>query len=395
MKKYARYISLLLVLLGIFSQTVPAAEANQTFTQQELDQMLAPIALYPDPLLSQLLMAATYPLEIVEAARWSSAHPALNGDAAVRSAGARNWDPSVTSLLAYPQVLQTLNQNIEWTERLGDAFLGQQSQVMDTVQLLRQKAQDAGYLSSNSQVQVMQSDDYIAVAPSDPQVVYVPYYDPAVVYGSWWWPDYPPVYWSPWEGYGWESGFAWGVGIGVGTGLIIGSWDWHNHDVYIHDHRHPEERHTWEHDPDHRHGVPYRDVQLNRRFGRADPRSPSRTEFSGHEPAFNMRPGELDNRLRREPVQNTPVHEIHEKILQPTVRETHEKIPQPGTREIHESKAPRSVNKPAVEPRPHAFENVGRGADARNFSARGDASLSGRSPAHAAPLREPSKSDHH
>lgn len=386
---------MLLVLLGIFSQTLPTAEANQTFTQQELDQMLAPIALYPDPLLSQLLMATTYPLEIVEAARWSSAHPALNGDAAIRSAGTRNWDPSVTSLLAYPQVLQSLNQNIEWTERLGDAFLGQQSQVMDTVQLLRQKAQDAGYLSSNSQVQVTQSDDYIAVAPSDPQVVYVPYYDPAVVYGSWWWPDYPPVYWSPWAGYGWNGGFAWGVGIGIGTGLIIGSWDWHHHDVYIRDHRHPEEQHTWEHDPDHRHGVPYRDVQLNRRFGRATTPPPSRAEFSGHEPGLNMRPGELDNRLRSVPVQNRPrpVRETHEQLPHPGVREVHEKMPQPGARETHETTTQRTVNKPTVETRPHAFENVGRGADVRNFSARGDASLSGKSSGHPAPAREQPKSD--
>ena len=120
-----------------------AVEGNPSFTQQELDQMLAPIALYPDPLLSQILMAATYPLEVVEAARWSNANPNLTGDAAVQAVNSQNWDPSIKSLVAFPQVLQTMDQNIEWTERLGDAFLGQQSQVMDTVQRLRQKAQQA------------------------------------------------------------------------------------------------------------------------------------------------------------------------------------------------------------------------------------------------------------
>src|ERR1039457_3809001 len=122
MKKYAKYLifSLLLVLTGAFAQNVPPAEGNPTFSQQELAHMLAPIALYPDSLLSQILMAATYPMEVVEAARWSSANPALKGDAAVQAVDSQNWDPSIKSLVAFPQVLQTLDQNIQWTEQLGD-----------------------------------------------------------------------------------------------------------------------------------------------------------------------------------------------------------------------------------------------------------------------------------
>jgi hypothetical protein len=373
MKKYAKHLifSLLLVLTGAFAQIASSAEGNPAFTQQELDQMLAPIALYPDSLLSQILMAATYPLEVVEAARWSNANPMYKGDAAVQAVNSQNWDPSVKSLVAFPQVLQTMDQKINWTERLGDAFLAQQSQVMDTVQKLRQKAQEAGNLSSNSQILVNQSNGSIEVATANPDVVYVPYYDPAVIYGYWWWPDYPPVFWAPWAGYGWNGGFAWGIGIGIGADFFFGSWDWRNHRVYDRDPRHMGGGHPWQHSPEHRHGVPYRDVSLNRQFGHAAATPASRAEFRGHEPSVNSRLGESGNRLPTESAQ---------RVHLPETRET---------------MAPQSVSRPFVEPRAHAFENVGRGADVHSFSARGHASLSGsnRSPA-PAPSRGESRPAH-
>ena len=164
------------------------------FTQQELDQMLAPLALYPDSLLSQILMASTYPLEIVEAARWVKAHPALQGDQAVKATDQYNWEPSVKSLVAFPNVLAMMDEKLDWTERLGDAFLSQQPEVMDTVQNLRQRASANGTLQSTDQVRIDQEEQNISITSPDPQVVYVPYYDPTVIYGSWWWPAYPPVY---------------------------------------------------------------------------------------------------------------------------------------------------------------------------------------------------------
>ena len=139
-----------------------------------------------------------------------------------------------------------MDQYIEWTERLGDAFLGQQTQVMDTIQTLRQKAQQSGNLSSNPQVQVTQSDGDIDVADANPDVAYVPYYDPNSVYGSWWWPDYPPVYWAPWDGYGWVGGYAWGIGIDIGANFFFGSWDWHNHGIYVRNPRYPGNGQPWE-----------------------------------------------------------------------------------------------------------------------------------------------------
>ena len=162
--------------------------------------MLAPIALYPDSLLSQILMAATYPLEVVEAARWSRAHPGLKGDEAVRAADSYNWDPSVKSLVAFPQILDMMDDMLDWTQRLGDAFLDQESQVMDTVQNLRRRAYDAGNLRSTDQYRVDPQGPVIVIEAPNPLEYYVPYYDPFVIYGSWWWPTYPPVYWAPWPG---------------------------------------------------------------------------------------------------------------------------------------------------------------------------------------------------
>lgn len=154
--------------------------------------MLAPIALYPDPLLTQILMASTYPLEVIQAARWSKANPNLQGDQAVQAVADKPWDPSVKSLVAFPQLLLMMDEKLDWMERLGGAFLAQESQVMDTIQQLRQKASAAGHLQSNEQIQVQPQGQTIVIQPTNPQVIYVPYYDPMVVYGPWWWPGSPP-----------------------------------------------------------------------------------------------------------------------------------------------------------------------------------------------------------
>jgi hypothetical protein len=343
MKKLAKYLMLALALstAGAFAQSPPPAADNPSFTQQQLDQMLAPVALYPDALLSQVLMASTYPLEVVEAARWSRDHANSHqsGEAAVLAVGNMNWDPSVKSLVAFPQVLQTMDQKIEWTERMGDAFLSQQPQVMDTVQELRHKAQVAGNLQPSAQMQVQQDGDDIDIAPTNPDLVYVPYYDPTVVYGSWWWPDYPPVFWSPWDSYGWNGDFAWGGGIIIGDGFVFGGWDWHHHHAWINDHHHwfahgADGQRTWQHDSGHRHGVPYRNDALNREFGRPGVSRDASGQYRGREMPAAYR--------------SAPEHQGRP-----------------------EANYPQGVGRPYSEQRPHALENVGNGADARNFSARG------------------------
>ncbi|CAB1275364.1 DUF3300 domain-containing protein [Candidatus Nitrosacidococcus tergens] len=224
------YTIVIIFFALIFSPSV-SAEENEAFTTEELDQILAPIALYPDSLLAQLLMASTYPTAISEAAKWSSENPTLEGSAAVRAVENRDWDPSVKSMVAFPQILSTMHDNLDWVQRLGYAFINQEKELWNRVQYLRKKAKEAGNLKSNDKYQVSSKEQTIIVQSPNPEVIYVPYYNPSIVYGPWWWPSYPPIWWNPWPGYGlypgWGGGFAWGgVGISIGTGFFFGGINW-------------------------------------------------------------------------------------------------------------------------------------------------------------------------
>lgn len=332
---------------------------NLSFTQQELDQMLAPIALYPDSLLSQVLMASTYPLEIVEAARWAKANPNLQGDQAVKAAEQKSWEPSVQSLVAFSNILTMMDEKLDWTERLGDAFLSQQTQVMDTVQNLRQRASAAGNLQLTDQVRVEQQGQNIAIEASNQQMVYVPYYDPAVIYGPWWWPAYPPIYWGPWPGYfigpRFGAGFAWGPGVAVGAGFFFGAFDWSHRQVNVvtvnnYYYRNNMTR-AWTHDPAHRRGVPYREIALRQQFGRTSALPEMRQSFRGHFPSSFDRRGSFGNR--------------------PNAQGSFDNRLGSGNR----SRPPTGSGFRSGEPRPHAFEGIGHGAFAPGFSARGGASF--------------------
>jgi hypothetical protein len=287
---------LLVALLALLIAVPPAyAQERKTYGQAELDQMLAPVALYPDALLSQVLMASTYPLEVVEAARWSRAHPGIQGDEAVRAVEDKDWDPSVKSLLAFPNLLARMDEQLDWTRRLGDAFLAQEDQVMDTVQQLRQRAQAAGNLAPDERQRVVADGRTIVIEPADPRVVYVPYYDPYVVYGPWWWSAYPPVVWAPWSGYAVvRPGFWWGVGVGITTGFFFGGVDWrHRHVRVVHVNNYYVRPHVarrdviahrpiapgrWEHNPSHRRGIAYRSPDVQKRYPAPAPRREFRTE---------------------------------------------------------------------------------------------------------------------
>lgn len=185
-------------------------------------------------------MASTYPDQVAEAVAWSKANPNTKGDDAVKAVQSKAWDPSVASLVAFPQVLAMMGDKPDWVKQIGDAFLAEPDQVMNTVQGLRKKAKDAGNLKSSEQQNVMVDNStqqtIIKIEPADPQVVYVPTYNPTVVYGTWWWPSYPPYYWPPPPGYGFAVGVMSGVGFGIGiavTNCIWGGFDWHHHDVNI------------------------------------------------------------------------------------------------------------------------------------------------------------------
>ena len=169
-----------------------SAQDGQSWTSADLDSLVAPIALYPDAMLAQIFVAATYPLEIVQADRWRQSNSRLQGQALEDGLAKQSWDPSVAWLTHFPDLLNRMAQNLDWTQDLGDAFLGQQSEVMAAVQRMRQRADQAGTLQSTPQQTVVKEKQVIQIVPANPQVVYVPYYDPLWVYGPWWWPAYPP-----------------------------------------------------------------------------------------------------------------------------------------------------------------------------------------------------------
>lgn len=287
---------------SLVAQTpAPPAQATPVYQAAQLDQLLAPIALYPDELLGQILMASTYPLEVVEAQRWvqDPKNAGLKGDQLTAALQDKDWDPSVKSLVPFPQILVMMSDRLDWMQKLGDAFLAQQSDVMDAVQRLRQQAQAAGTLKSSPQQTVTTQDQTITVEPANPDTVYVPVYDPTVVYGTWPYPDYPPYYFPPPPGFVFGPpfwpGFWWGPVIEIGFYRPFWGWDhwdWRRHRIHIDRDRFDriEGRHrfpagdTWQHDPYHRRGVAYRDPGTSTKFGRPVTGSPdARRVYRGYE----------------------------------------------------------------------------------------------------------------
>lgn len=328
-------------------------QVQAAFSQEDLDRMLAPIALYPDALLSQILMAATYPLEVAEAARWSRANPGLQGDRAVRAVEQQAWDPSVKSLVAFPQILAMMGDKIEWTERLGDAFLALEPQVMDSVQNLRQRAYAAGTLRSDDQIRVESQGPAIMIVPANPEIVYVPYYDPTVVYGNWWWAA-PPVYWAPWGGYRPpHQGFflSWGTGIPVISGFFFGAFDWPSHRarvVNVHTYyynrtvRRPDVRNNavvrnvnvapgvWQHDPSHRRSAPYRDPGVRQRFATERPQMSPRAAPPPTQPRLEQHGVRPVPRPAPQPRTESTERRAPAAAPQPRTEAPHVRAPQPA-----------------------------------------------------------------
>jgi hypothetical protein len=268
--------------------TTDSATADDGFDTKQLEQLVAPIALYPDALLMQILMGSTYPLEIVEADRWIREQPDLTGDALDEALLDKDWDPSIKSLTTLPKVLNQMSENLDWTQDLGDAFLAQESELLDTVQIMRGKAYEAGNLEATEQQSVVQQEDkIIVIESSSPEVIYVPTYSPVVVYGpSWGYPYwyYPRWYYPPRPGYGFV---AFGAGVVVGAAIWGGCrWGWGRSNVNININRHNNfNRNTnrnfdrnkannrqggkgnWQHDPSHRKGVNYGNSGVAQKYG--------------------------------------------------------------------------------------------------------------------------------
>lgn len=347
-------LSAALLTSAALAQTPPQvpeptpAQSPPALAPSALDQMLAPIALYPDPLVAQILMAATYPLEIVEAHRWlqDPNNAALRGDALATALTNQPWDPSVKSLVAFPQILAMMDGNLDWTERLGDAFLADQTAVGNAIQRLRQRAAAAGTLNTTQQEVVTTTPQEITIEPAMPDVVYAPVYNPDLVYGVWPYPAFPPYYFPGYFDGVIVGGFGW-IGVTVVAPLWGWCrWNWPRHHIDIDPGRfgelnghHVPSTGIWQHNPDHRHGVPYRDPQVQARYS-ASARVPEATR------ALRGFPGPTTATERgAAPFGGAGLHTI--------------------------------VPRTAVAPQPHVppvFESFGNGADARTQAERGRAS---------------------
>jgi hypothetical protein len=279
---------------GLMAQGAKEEAAQQegpSFRPEEIDQVVAPIALYPDSLLAQVLAASTYPLEIVQAARFVQQNKDLKGEKLMQAAKDKEWEPSVKAMLEFPDVLLMMNEKLEWTEKLGNAFLSQQKDVMTSVQRLRKKAQESGNLKTTKEQKVIVEEQtkVIIIEPANPQVVYVPTYNPVVVYGAWPYPAYPP---PPVYPYGYVAAtaafsFAAGVAVGAAAHGAYGSYGcgWGNNEVnvnvskqnnftqnnYNNSQKYQKNQNvqnqSWQHNPENRKGAKYPNQNTAQKYG--------------------------------------------------------------------------------------------------------------------------------
>lgn len=253
---------------------------EQSFTEAELAQMLAPIALYPDSLLTHILIASTYPIEIVEAHRWVKKNDELNSTQLAKSVEDFKWDASVKALVPFDRILSRLSEDLTWTQQLGDAFLQNEEKLLESIQVLRKQAEISGNLEKMDNMEVSYEDDNIIIAPVEKEIVYVPYYDTRMVYGAWHWSSYPPVYWTPHRSVyvNHHSPFYWHSGIHISFNYFFSAFHWHNrHVVVVNSHRSHQYRprrqissggyaKRWVHQPAHRKGVAYRSKRTSKKY---------------------------------------------------------------------------------------------------------------------------------
>jgi len=271
-----RFIGLWFFALLILPLGYANAE-EQEITEAELAQLLAPVALYPDSLLTHVLIASTYPLEVIEAHRWREQQDEDDINLS-NIAEKKKWEPSVVALLSFPTVLQRMHDELTWTQELGEAFLVDEERVLSSIQTLRRQADNAGSFDAMDNVNIVREEKVIIIEPEQPEVIYVPYYDTRIVYGNWRWHHYPPVHWHrPWH-YSYHYGpFSWHSGIHLSTHFWFTAFRWHKHHVVVsrpHIH-HYRPRHKivtshhakrWRHQPVHRRGATYRNPNVAKKY---------------------------------------------------------------------------------------------------------------------------------
>jgi hypothetical protein len=277
MKKLIFLVSF--TLSSLASSVVYSQQNYQSDTQQEqqlseaeLAQMLAPIALYPDSLLTHILISSTYPLEVIEAHRWLQKNNTLNTTQLAQSMDNFDWDPSVKALVPFEQILNRLSEDLSWMQQLGNAFLEDETRVLVSIQTLREQAKISGNLSKMNNMEVSYEDNNIVIEPIEKEVVYVPYYDTRMVYGTWHWSSFPPVYWRPTDRVhvNRHNPFYWHSGVHISFNYFFSSFHWNKrHVVVINSNKshHYRSRRAissggyakrWVHKPVHRKGVHYK-----------------------------------------------------------------------------------------------------------------------------------------
>ncbi len=257
---------------------------NPSFSEAELAQMLAPIALYPDSLLTHILIASTYPIEIIEAHRWLKKNEGLSAEEAAQSVKDFDWDASVKALVPFERILSRLSEDLTWTQQLGDAFLQDESRLLESIQILRKQAELAGNLQKMDNMEVSYEDSNIVIEPIEKEIVYVPYYDTRMVYGTWHSVSYPPVYWTPHHSVyvSRYNPFYYHSGIHISFNYFFSAFHWSNRHVVVvnthhHKHRYYEQRPRrlivnggyakhWKHQPVHRKGVAYRSKKTRSKY---------------------------------------------------------------------------------------------------------------------------------
>jgi hypothetical protein len=386
-KRIFTHLLVCLLVLLVVTPTLLFAQDQPTerrFGQEELDQMLAPIALYPDSLLAQILMAATYPLEVVQAERWVKANRNLRGDQLNDALDQKDWDPSVKALVPFPQILSMMSERLEWTQKLGDAFLDQQDEVMDTIQRLRGRAQAAGNLRDTEQQRVIVQESVIEIEPVQPDVVYVPVYDPMVIYGPWWYPAFPPFFFPPPPGVIIVRGFGFwrGVTVGRAWGYGWGHWDWRHHHINVNINRRINinrniditrtniQTTRWQHDVKHRKGVTYRNEATRKRYGQLTTGAEKRRDFRGFEQETKYQqpsatPRQNFGKTKRGQASVTTRQDVPKTKGGQVPATPYKGVEQPkGAGGLDQKSFDLSKNK-------SAFGGVGRGSDARMQSNRG------------------------
>jgi len=348
-----------------------ADQNSPIFSKEELQQLVAPIALYPDPLLAQILMASTYPLEIVSAARWMKDNSNLKGADLDNAVQQQPWDDSIKSLTRVPTILVMMDEKLDVTEKLGDAFLAQQSDVLNAIQALRAKAQVANNLKStkdqvvnveqptvneSSDTRTGSSSPIITIEPTDPNVVSIPIYDPNLIYGSWDFPSYPPYFYYP-------PGYAAGTLLAFTTAVVVGNalWgtcNWRNGNLYINTaqfnkfNHHSINNNVWQHNAAHRGNVPYRGA-AQQIYGKMQLKNNAeRAAFRGH------------------------VEENPKSALRENTEQRHTDLIQ-----NHPNARPRSDTRPGLythpshQNRPNLYEGLQHGDQVQRFSQRGALSI--------------------